>query len=356
MELTPKQRFLYTVHGQEPDYIPISEFLYSRSFYREILGYIPEYYNTEDVVRCSIKVGYDFVTVTLGGFSGMTNQENTADEYTDEWGIGYRKSDLTWPADAPVKYPLKNRNDWNNYDFPDPDMGDRASDIVIARKMVRDSGMAVVGTIRGPFTPAWLLFGITDFSMLIYDDPELIHEVMGKCSDFFLRGAELMVNKGADAILFADDYGFNSASLISPSHFRKFVLPYLYKYKKRLGELGVPLIMHSDGNIAALLDMIIDAGISGYNPVEKSAGMDMKELRERYRSNILLWGNIDNKTTLVNGTVEDVKIEVKECIRSAIGGGHILSSDHSIHDDSKNENVLALYESGRNFGKFPIQL
>lgn len=40
----------------------------------------------------------------------------------------------------------------------------------------------------------------------------------------------------------------------------------------------------------------------------------------------------------------------------AKGGGYILASDHSVHDDVPNENVFALYEAGRKYGKYPISL
>ncbi|MBI9104453.1 MAG: hypothetical protein JEY99_18695 [Spirochaetales bacterium] len=354
MELSSRERVLYTLTGREPDRVPITEFLYSRPFYKEMLGYVPENYNAEDIVKCSLKVGYDFVVIPLGGYSGMTNQEGKGNEYYDEWGIKYQKSEISWPADAPIEHPLTNRNDWENYDFPSPDEGDRTAEIILAKKMAKEKDIAVVGNIRGPFTPTWLLFGMTNFSMAIFDDPALIHEIMRKYTDFFLRGAELLVEAGADAVLFADDYGYNTAPMISPDHFLEFVVPYLREYDTKLKALGVPLIMHSDGNLNSLMDMIVGAGITNCNPLEKAASMDMKDLRERYGSKMTFWGNVNNKTTLVTGTPLDVEEEVKDVLRASKGGGLILSSDHSIHDDTKNENVLALYEAGRKYGKYPL--
>ncbi|MDC7226829.1 MAG: uroporphyrinogen decarboxylase family protein [Spirochaetales bacterium] len=355
MELTSRQRVLYTLTGRQPDMIPITEFLYSRPFYKEMIGYVPEVYNAEDIIKCSQKVGYDLAVIPLGGYSGMTNQDGKGYEYTDEWGIKYRKSEVTWPADAPIEHPLSNRNDWDNYDFPSPEDGDRTAEIRLAKKMAKETDMAIIGNIRGPFTPTWLLFGMTHFSMLMYDDPALIHEVMRKYTDFFIRGAEMLVDEGADAILFADDYGFNTAPLIAPAQFKEFVIPYLAEYSVKIKSLGVPLIMHSDGNLNSLIEMIFDTGISNYNPVEKAAEMDLAGLRKIYGSNKVFWGNINNKTTLVTGTPEDIEQEVKECIKAAAGGGHILSSDHSIHDDTKIENILALYEAGRKHGKHPFK-
>jgi uroporphyrinogen decarboxylase len=66
---------------------------------------------------------------------------------------------------------------------------------------------------------------------------------------------------------------------------------------------------------------------------------------------------VNNKTTLVSGSVAEVVAEVKDCIKvAAPGGGYILCSDHSLHDDIPNENVFALYGAGRKFGKYPIEI
>ena len=114
-------------------------------------------------------------------------------------------------------------------------------------------------------------------------------------------------------------------------------------------------MMHSDGHIKPLLDLVINTGINAYHPVERAAGMDLKTIKETYGSRLCLMGNVDNKTTLVTGSVEDVIAETKECIKVAgPGGGYILASDHSIKDDMPNENIFAMFETGRKYGKYPI--
>ena len=117
--------------------------------------------------------------------------------------------------------------------------------------------------------------------------------------------------------------------------------------------LGFPVIMHNDGKIWDMLDSLVDTGISAYNPVERSAGMDLKTVKERYGGKLCCIGNVDNKTTLVNGSVEDVIAETKECLEiGKPGGGYILSSDHSLHDDIPSENIFAMIETTKKYGKY----
>jgi len=115
--------------------------------------------------------------------------------------------------------------------------------------------------------------------------------------------------------------------------------------------------MHSDGAIKTLVEDCVDAGIEGMHPVERDAGMDLGHVKKTYGEKLCIFGNVNNKSTLINGTPEVVEAEVKECIRiAAPGGGYCLSSDHSVHDDIPNRNVFALYEAGRKYGKYPIEI
>ena len=79
------------------------EFLYSRPFYKEVLGYVPKVFGAESIVKCSAKVGYDFVIIPMGGVSGFGAKEDSGTIYTDEWGITYEKNPSTWPIDATIK-------------------------------------------------------------------------------------------------------------------------------------------------------------------------------------------------------------------------------------------------------------
>lgn len=64
------------------------------------------------------------------------------------------KGDTSFGLDVPVKYPLKNREDWNNYSFPDinKNKNERLKGIKIALKKSKENNIAVFGQIRGPFT------------------------------------------------------------------------------------------------------------------------------------------------------------------------------------------------------------
>ena len=356
MEMTSRERVLCAMSAGQPDMVPIFDFIYSRKLYQEVLGRVPTYYNGEDALLCAAKIGYDLGAVPLGGLGGVRNYDEQKAVYQDEWGTTYKQDEkYSWPADAPVEFPVQNLDDWRNYAMPDPNKPGRLKEIEAALKVANEHRMAVFGIVRGPFTAAWLLLGLDKFCMKLYQDPDLVDQVVAACTDFYIQGGLNMIKAGVHAIAFADDYGSINGPFMSPNHFAKHILPHLSRMVAAFKKAGVPVMMHSDGNIKLLLDQIITTGINSYHPVERAAGMDLAQIKSAYGQRLCCMGNVNNKTTLVSGGVDDVRAEVLQCLRQgAPGGGYMLCSDHSLKDDVPNENVFALYETGRKYGKYPF--
>jgi uroporphyrinogen decarboxylase len=361
LKMTSRERFLTALNGKEPDMVPIHELLLSRPLYQEVLGYTPEAYDPESVCNLAIKIGYDSTLLSFGGMSTLSENPAVKEKegaYTDEWGTVYQKHEATWPSDAPVGYPISNWEDLKNYVWPDPWSESRLDHIKVGRKMLDEHQMALIGSVRGPFSASWLLTGMPKFLLDFYDDPEMIDYILTRCTDFYIVGARRMAEAGVDAIYIADDYGFKTSPFMSPQTFEKYILPQLNRMVEAIRETTALPILHSDGYIQPLLDSIMNnVPLAGLNPLERGAGMDIAHVKKTYGHKVAIIGNVDQQTTLVSGTKEDVIEETKKCIKiAAPGGGYVLASDHSIHDDIPNENIFALYETGRKYGQYPINI
>ncbi|MCP4398074.1 MAG: hypothetical protein GY801_12350 [bacterium] len=356
--MTSKERIQAVLKHQTPDRVPMNEFLYSRPLYEEVIGRRPTFYNAEDVFDCAYNLGLDSAAMPIGGFAGIRNSDEEKVEYQDEWMITYHKDDTaSWPSDAPVGFPLQDRADWKNYSVPDIHKEGRLEQIRIAVQKAKEYRMAVIGSTRGPFTPTWLLFGYERFSVLLYEDPDFLDEVMTSVMDFYLAGAKMLVEAGVDAVLFADDYGTSTGPFMSPKHYRKHIWPQLSRLVSAIKSTGTPVIMHSDGDLRKILPDIMQIGITGYHPIERHANMDIGQVKHEYGQELTLVGNIDNQGVLVYGSVDEVIEATKECLRTAApGGGYILGSDHSVHDDMPNENILAMIETCKKYGEYPLRI
>jgi uroporphyrinogen decarboxylase len=118
---------------------------------------------------------------------------------------------------------------------------------------------------------------------------------------------------------------------------------------------GAKVIKHSDGNLWPILDLIVDTGIDGLNPMEPIAGMDIGRVKRLYGNRVCLIGNVDCAYILSEASVEEVEAAVKECIlKASPGGGHIISSSNAIHSSVKPENYRKMIEAARKHGRYPI--
>jgi uroporphyrinogen decarboxylase len=101
--------------------------------------------------------------------------------------------------------------------------------------------------------------------------------------------------------------------------------------------------------------MIVDTGVDALNPIEPVAGMDIAEVKAQFGDRICLVGNIDCGELLSHGSVEQVELAVRKCIADAApGGGFILSSSNSIHSSVNPKNFLAMIQTGRQYGTYPV--
>jgi uroporphyrinogen decarboxylase len=104
-----------------------------------------------------------------------------------------------------------------------------------------------------------------------------------------------------------------------------------------------------------ILDMIIESGVDALNPLEPVAGMDIGYIKEHYGDRIAIVGNIDCGHLLCEAPSEEVRQVTRETINiAAPGGGYCLASSNSIHSSVKPENFLAMVETLRECGEYPI--
>ena len=355
--MSPKERFLTALNGGTPDRVPIAEHLFSLKLQKEILGYNTILYEGAAQAELATRIGIDMVWVPINGFCGIEEMPHLGNEiFMDEWGVTYKKNG--WPIIAQIACPIKDREDWQNYKLPAVNTPFR---VKIVRDAVKanDGNLAIVVGLLGPFTMvSWYFSDFEHFSFNLFMDSDLIHEMNEAYVSWAIEAAKLAYgNGGIDAFQISDDWGGSTGLLISPDHFREFFIAPFHKLVKGLSDLGVPVIMHNDGNIWDVLDDLVNTGIKGYHPVEKSAGMDLQLVKTKFKGNLCPIGNVNNKTTMVTGSPKDIKAEVRECISiGAPNGGYIIATDHSIHDDIPIDNVFAFIDAVKEYGNYPISL
>ena len=80
----------------------------------------------------------------------------------------------------------------------------------------------LAGTI-GPFSLAGRLLDVTEIMMLCYDEPEMVHTVLEKVTEFLIRYIRAYKQTGAGGVVVAEPL----AGLLSPALMKEFAAPYM---------------------------------------------------------------------------------------------------------------------------------
>ena len=126
-----------------------------------------------------------------------------------------------------------------------------------------------------------ILCGDVGISMLYYDDPKLIHDILDFLTELWINlYEEVLKDVTPDWCLIWEDMAYNSGSMISPKIFREFMLP---RYKRYIGFLkshGVNVFhVDCDGDTTGLIPLWIEGGVTGQYPLEPTGKMDMRNLK-----------------------------------------------------------------------------
>jgi len=154
------------------------------------------------------------------------------------------------------------------------------------------------------------------------------------------------------------DFGAQNAPFISPKAFRDLYKPFYKRVNDWIHEhTSWKTFIHSCGSIMPLIPDFIEAGFDILNPVQTSAAnMEPAELKTRFGDQITFWGGgVDTQRTLPFGTPDEVRREVHERIGVfGPGGGFVFNPIHNVQARVAVENLLALYETVRDCGRYPL--
>lgn len=338
------ERVVAALELREPDQIPLME-LYIHP--KVIEGLFPGC----DLLELLERMDLDGVCLMRGG--RQPDAGSRPEVYVDAWGTRFGR---TAEAYHPMEGPIKSMADLESYIPPDPN--DRSLLAPVRKAVERFKGKRFIAFHNAPdFMPAAFLRGLPEFLMDLKENPRFAHRLLTIVNDYACTLSRRAIEAGADAVVLAGDWAFNTGPFMSPADFQEFVLPYFKRCIDVCHEAGGYAIKHSDGNLWPIIDMIVDSGVDALNPIQPDAGMDIGEVKARYGDRICLAGNINCGYTLSEAPVERVAREVKEAIRKAgPGGGYIMTSSNSLHSSVKAENYKAMVEATRMYGKYPLDM
>ena len=226
--------------------------------------------------------------------------------------------------------------------FPSPDTAN-----IFPGKEKIDHAKYVVGHwFYCLFERHWSIRGMENALTDFYFNPEEVHRLYQKLTDFYIRIMERFREEcGADGIFTSDDIGTQTGPFFSLEIFRTFFKPYYKQIIDKAHELGMHFWLHTCGNIELFMEDFIEIGLDVIHPIQKYT-MDEKQIVRKYGGRICFLAGFDVQNIIPYGTPEDVRVEVRFLIDtfSRPDGRFMITMGNGSTNDWKKESLQALYD------------
>jgi len=375
-KLTKSQRVLNMIEGKDIDYLPshiefsdrsrhehiskalglnsakeLDDYLENHFFYSFTLNDKPMFFRDvkEEVIKLE-KLGY-------------TKADWDKSILYDIWGTGFRMG--YWSLN-PTFEPLKKRDDRKVLKFiherlhpamlePDlekavekyliPDLGKKDNFIEWEEDLKKYSDDIVVlpTSYVGIFERSYLVMGFEQLMLNVALKPKIVEEMFDKVMEYKIGIAKKAVELGFKVAHCGDDLGTQKGGLFSESNFKKIYLPRLKKFWEVYVDAGIPIMLHSCGNVTDYLPYLIDAGLTILEPTQPC--MDLKHLKKEYGKDLIFFGGIDTQQ-LPFISPEETRELARNTIRIlGKGGRYIIAPSQEIMNDVPFDNVVAIVET-----------
>lgn len=360
--MTSKERVVAALRHTEPDRVPTMEFAIDYTVIQDILGRetfwrahfkeIQAYWDgrrdevvesqKRDMVDFVRQVGLDGVAVNLvppRGFQPERLQQLDEETWRDWQGNLYRYSALTHdlglvrrkaldPQPAPDLWepPAQiDESEWELIDYVLQELGD--THYVFARPGRR---LACGYSSALDWEPMILRMA---------DEPDAVREERIRSAQAAGPDIDVHFQRGCDNVAVGEDFGHNHGPFVSPQAFAHIYVPSVRIICEHVHRHGAPVLWHACGDNRLILGQMIEAGIDCYQAIQPEE--DIVSLRQTWGHRLALWGGFSTDT-LVRGTPEQIRAEVRRTLAGcAAGGGLILGSSHSVCVSARAENYLA---------------
>ena len=137
-----------------------------------------------------------------------------------------------------------------------------------------------------------------------------------------------------------------SRLLFSPATWRSLIKPRLARLFAPFVERGLPVLMHSDGDIGQIVPDLVEIGLTALNPVQPEV-IDHAWLHAEFDGRLAFYGGVSTQTVLPHGTPAEVREAAQTCVATLAPGGTglILAPSHRLMTDVPMANVEALLDT-----------
>jgi uroporphyrinogen decarboxylase len=204
----------------------------------------------------------------------------------------------------------------------------------------------VTGAVTCPFTTASFLIGTEKLTRMTIKNPEAVHKLCELALQSALNYAKALIDAGVSPSL-TDP--MSSGTVIGGKHFAAFSFPYLKRLIDYIHGRDRAVTLHICGKTDHIWDLMADAGADCIS-IDNEASL--AGAKEKVGHKLRLMGNVHPTAVMLDGTTEDVKKAVAECVRQAADSpkGLIIASGCSLPTETPFDNIHAMMDAAREIG------
>lgn len=346
-QMTPKERMAGFFSGKEIDRIPILPFVTAVSgkvigmTHREKRSSAKNLFLCQSA--CYERFGHDSISVEYGlhgigtAMGSKTNDpENNVPAIMEHYLKDLKELDSKLDLSR-----IERRHDpWAQMNYEMAQM--------ILDKHGEEVGVSL--STPGPITAASSLYPIEKLLRATRKDTEHVHQLLRFTTDAIMLLAKEFMDGGV-GISLCDPVA--SGTILNERTYREFVLPYTKEIIDFIHGYGKSVTYHVCGNTTALTESMVE---SGCNVLSIDNRVSLEDTKKRVGDRIVLMGNVDPISAMMQGTTEDVDQAVKTCFRQGWDNpkGYLLSTGCGIPIDTPVENIDAFMTAGRKYGAWPL--
>ena len=202
----------------------------------------------------------------------------------------------------------------------------------------------VFAGVIGPFSLAGRLMDVSEAMYYCYDEPDMVHTVLGKVTEFLISYMNAYKETGCNGVVMAEPL----AGLLSSEMAEEFSAQYVRKIVDAVQTEDFIIIYHNCGNSTlATIDTIVNNGCRAFH---FGNAVNMADIMPHIPADCIAMGNVDPAREFRNGTPESVyaaTIDVMEkCEKYS---NYIISSGCDIPPKTPWENIESFFKAVDDF-------
>lgn len=196
----------------------------------------------------------------------------------------------------------------------------------------------VLAGMIGPYSLAGRLMDVTEIMYLCFDEPETVHTVLDKVTQYLIQYGQAMKDAGADGVMMAEPL----AGILSPDMAEEFSMPYVKRIIDALQDDDFAVLYHNCGNsVPQMLEQIYQLGAAAYH---FGNAIDMEAVMKVTPADILVMGNIDPAGQFAGGTADSITAATKDLLaKCGSYPNFVPSSGCDIPAHAKWDNIQAFF-------------